>query len=167
MSTGQHKPPHVVLHHSSTASSSLGKLSSQKPVLRAHFTACCSDKANLLTETLEKQFELVKLRTSNNGTYNQGSHAKQYGTLSIDEEPVADYLGALNTGGGVGVGKVLRPSLPICTGRNPSELAALAGRRSCCLQGQAAGMRPVGTPVAAPGLWNFSTCNHVDCAIQR
>ena len=77
--------------------------------LKAHSTAWCSDKANLLTETLEKQFELVKLRTSNNGTYNQGSHAKQYGTLSIDEEPVADYLGALNTGGGIG--KVLRPCL--------------------------------------------------------
>lgn len=89
-------------------------------MLKAQSTACCSDKANLLTETLEKQFELVKLRTSNNGTYNQGSHAKQYGTLSIDEEPVADYLGALNTGGGVGkvlcLSSLRRAQLPIEVG---------------------------------------------------
>ena len=112
------------------------------PNPEVHYTACCSDKANLLTETLEKQFELVKLRTSNNGTYQQGSHAKQYGTLSIDEEPVADYLGALNTGGGVG-NVLWRSSVYMCIGHNrPLETAAFAGRRSCCLQGLAAGVQP-------------------------
>ena len=58
----------------------------------------CSDIKNLTKETLEKQYELVKLRTSNNGTYNQGSHVMQFGDLIIDEEPAADYLGKLNTG---------------------------------------------------------------------
>ncbi len=59
---------------------------------------CCSDHANLLKETLEKQFELVKNRTSRNGSYIQGSHVLQFGSLSIDEEPAADYLGKANTG---------------------------------------------------------------------
>jgi legumain len=59
---------------------------------------CCSDKADLTEETLEKQYELVKRRTSNNFTYNMGSHVMQFGSLSIDEEPVADYMGELNTG---------------------------------------------------------------------
>lgn len=49
-------------------------------------------------ETLEKQYELVKQRTSNNYTYNQGSHVMQFGYMKIDEEPAADYLGNLNTG---------------------------------------------------------------------
>ena len=31
----------------------------------------CSDIRNLTRETLEKQYERVKLRVSNNGTYNQ------------------------------------------------------------------------------------------------
>ena len=59
---------------------------------------CCSDHANLLKETLEKQFEVVKERVSRNGTYMQGSHVLQFGSLSIDEEPAGDYLGEENTG---------------------------------------------------------------------
>lgn len=59
---------------------------------------CCSDRANLQKETLEKQFEVVKERVSRNGTYMQGSHVLQFGSLSIDEEPVGDYLGEENTG---------------------------------------------------------------------
>ena len=58
----------------------------------------CSDKNDLTEETLLKQYQLVKRRTSNNFTYNMGSHVLQFGSLSIDEEPVADYLGDLNTG---------------------------------------------------------------------
>ena len=131
--------------------------------LGAHSTVCCSDKANLLTETLEKQFELVKLRTSNNGTYNQGSHAKQYGTLSIDEEPVADYLGALNTGGGVG--KVPRPSPsylrraepPIGVGSSCWQEELLSSRAGCAHAACC-------TPVIAPGIWNFRVSSHVDSA---
>ncbi|KAK9907315.1 hypothetical protein WJX75_001305 [Coccomyxa subellipsoidea] len=61
-----------------------------------------SDKNDLTEETLLKQYELVKRRTSNNYTYNMGSHVLQFGSLSIDEEPVADYLGELNTGDGSG-----------------------------------------------------------------
>ncbi len=60
---------------------------------------CCSERADLTEETLEKQYEVVRKRTSNNYTYNMGSHVMQFGALSIDEEPAADYLGELNTGG--------------------------------------------------------------------
>ena len=41
---------------------------------------------------------MVKRRTSNNYTYNMGSHVLQFGALVIDSEPVADYFGELNTG---------------------------------------------------------------------
>ena len=107
MSGDLHRPPHreSLSACCTPPAQHAGGLASSHLTCRCwkvHSTGCCSDKANLLTETLEKQFELVKLRTSNNGTYQQGSHAKQYGTLSIDEEPVADYLGALNTGGEAG-----------------------------------------------------------------
>ncbi|KAK9806827.1 hypothetical protein WJX72_004028 [[Myrmecia] bisecta] len=59
-----------------------------------------SEAADLDEETLEKQYELVKLRTSNDYTYMQGSHVMQYGSLAIDEEPAADYLGEHNAGTG-------------------------------------------------------------------
>lgn len=62
------------------------------------FIATCSDHSNLLKETLEKQFELVKERTSRNGSYIQGSHVLQFGSLDIDEEAASDYLGEANTG---------------------------------------------------------------------
>lgn len=58
----------------------------------------CSDDADLTAETLEAQYELVKERTSNGGSYNEGSHVLQFGSLAIDEEPAADYLGPENTG---------------------------------------------------------------------
>ena len=58
----------------------------------------CSEHENLVEETLGKQFELVKERVSRNGTYMQGSHVLQFGSLAIDEEPAADYLGQDNTG---------------------------------------------------------------------
>lgn len=58
----------------------------------------CSDAKDLTAETLERQYELIKRRTSNNFTYQQGSHVMQFGDLTIDTEPVADYLGELNTG---------------------------------------------------------------------
>lgn len=41
---------------------------------------------------------MVKQRTSRNGSYIQGSHVLQFGSLSIDEEPAGDYLGEANTG---------------------------------------------------------------------
>lgn len=82
-----------------------------QPSPAAEFTTCLgdlysvswmenSDHANLLKETLEKQFEVVKQRTSRNGSYIQGSHVLQFGSLSIDEEPAGDYLGKANTGDG-------------------------------------------------------------------
>ncbi len=58
-----------------------------------------SDQADLTQETLKKQYQLVKARTSNNYTYVQGSHVMRFGTFDIDEEPVAYFLGEKNTGG--------------------------------------------------------------------
>ena len=76
----------------------------------------CSEKADLTEETLEKQYEVVKKRTSNNYTYNMGSHVMQFGSLSIDEEPAGDYLGELNTGVHTGIcsAVALKPALSFC-----------------------------------------------------
>ena len=75
----------------------------------------------------------MRKRTSNNYTYNMGSHVLQFGALSIDEEPAADYLGELNTGGATFIAtcparrrlRTLAPfsakrgaALPWCTGRD-------------------------------------------------
>ncbi len=57
-----------------------------------------SDHADLTKETLKKQYQLVKLRTSNNFTYVQGSHVMRFGTFDMDEEPAANFLGEENTG---------------------------------------------------------------------
>ncbi|KAK9790770.1 hypothetical protein WJX73_004252 [Symbiochloris irregularis] len=75
-----------------------------KPSPPQEFTTCLGDlysvaflencdEQDLDKETLEKQYELVRLRTSNNYTYMQGSHVMQFGSLNIDEEPASDYLG--------------------------------------------------------------------------
>lgn len=58
----------------------------------------CSDHANLTKETLEKQYELVKQRTSQDFTYQAGSHVIQYGEVDLDVEASANFLGYLNTG---------------------------------------------------------------------
>jgi legumain len=57
-----------------------------------------SDSNDLTSETLKKQFQKVRLRTSQNYTYAQGSHAERFGELEIDEEEAARYLGRQNTG---------------------------------------------------------------------
>jgi legumain len=57
-----------------------------------------SDANDLTAETLKKQFQKVRLRTSQNYTYTQGSHAERFGELEIDEEEVSRYLGRKNTG---------------------------------------------------------------------
>ncbi|GAB4819104.1 hypothetical protein N2152v2_006150 [Parachlorella kessleri] len=59
-----------------------------------------SDRNDLNEETLKKQYQLVKTRTSNNYTYVMGSHVMRFGTLDIDEEPAANFLGEDNTGDG-------------------------------------------------------------------
>mmetsp|Transcript_694 Transcript_694/g.1699 ORF Transcript_694/g.1699 Transcript_694/m.1699 type:complete len:523 (+) Transcript_694:414-1982(+) len=51
------------------------------------------DAADRRTESLQEQFERVKYRTSNNGTYMQGSHVLQWGDLSMTSEPVGRYIG--------------------------------------------------------------------------
>jgi legumain len=61
-----------------------------------------ADKEDLTQETLKKQFQLVKYRTSSNWTYSQGSHVEHFGQLSIDEELAANFEGQLNKGDGGG-----------------------------------------------------------------
>jgi len=57
-----------------------------------------SERYDLTEESLERQYQRVRRRTSNNDTFAMGSHVMQYGARAIDKEPAADYLGALNTG---------------------------------------------------------------------
>ncbi|KAG7673394.1 hypothetical protein Ndes2526B_g03161 [Nannochloris sp. 'desiccata'] len=58
-----------------------------------------SDSNDLTAETLKKQYQNVRLRTSQNYTYTQGSHVERFGELELDEEEVSRYLGQKNTGG--------------------------------------------------------------------
>jgi len=58
-----------------------------------------SDSNDLTAETLKKQYQHVRLRTSQNYTYTQGSHVERFGELEIDEEEASRYLGQENTGG--------------------------------------------------------------------
>jgi legumain len=48
---------------------------------------------DMTAETLERQFHLLRLRTSNNFSYVQGSHVMRYGDLEIDAELAGDYVG--------------------------------------------------------------------------
>ena len=57
-----------------------------------------SDGNDLTTETLKKQYQKVRLRTSNNYTFTQGSHVERFGALEMSEEMTSDFLGELNTG---------------------------------------------------------------------
>lgn len=57
-----------------------------------------SETSDLTVETLEQQYGLVRIRTSANFTYSQGSHVMQYGAMEIDTEPAGDYLGMYNNG---------------------------------------------------------------------
>lgn len=52
-----------------------------------------ADAKDLKRETLEEQYKLVKDRTSQNGSYSQGSHVMQYGDVSIDSEDCAAFMG--------------------------------------------------------------------------
>jgi legumain len=52
-----------------------------------------ADQADLNSESLEKQYQLVAQRTSQNGSYSQGSPVMQYGQLDFDTEACADFMG--------------------------------------------------------------------------
>jgi legumain len=52
-----------------------------------------ADQADLNRETLEKQYQLVAQRTSQNGSYSQGSHVMQFGQKDFDNEACADFMG--------------------------------------------------------------------------
>lgn len=59
-----------------------------------------ADASDLSAETLSAQFALVKERTSDGGTYDQGSHAMAYGAVKrMGWEVAGDYLGMMHTGG--------------------------------------------------------------------
>lgn len=59
-----------------------------------------SESNDMTTESLLRQFEKVRKRTSQNFTFIQGSHVMRYGELEIDEEPVSWYLGDPENGRG-------------------------------------------------------------------
>lgn len=61
-------------------------------------SAVYSDAQDLGKESLKQQFEIVRQRTSQNGTFIQGSHVLQFGDLSIEKEPVGNYHGHNATG---------------------------------------------------------------------
>ncbi|KAJ6798745.1 vacuolar-processing enzyme beta-isozyme 1 [Iris pallida] len=52
-----------------------------------------SETHNLKEETIKKQYEVVKERTSNYNTYNAGSHVMEYGTKAVKEDKVYLYQG--------------------------------------------------------------------------
>ncbi|KAK8963633.1 hypothetical protein KSP40_PGU011084 [Platanthera guangdongensis] len=52
-----------------------------------------SESHNLKLETIEKQYQMVKQRTSNYNTYAGGSHVMEYGTKSIKTEKLYLYQG--------------------------------------------------------------------------
>lgn len=54
-----------------------------------------ADESNLTIETLKKQYEVVRLRVSQNDTYMQGSHVEAFGAVrEMGEDAVGEYLGA-------------------------------------------------------------------------
>jgi hypothetical protein len=52
-----------------------------------------ADATDESKETLVQEYNYLKLRVSQNGTYDQGSHVMQYGQTSIASEVVATFLG--------------------------------------------------------------------------
>jgi legumain len=65
-----------------------------------------ADATDESKETLSSEYNYLKIRVSQNGTYSQGSHVMQYGQTSIDSEPVSTFLGNGN--------KVLRSCSATC-----------------------------------------------------
>ncbi|GBF90083.1 hypothetical protein Rsub_02791 [Raphidocelis subcapitata] len=55
-----------------------------------------AESSDLTAETLEAQFHRLRLRTSNNFSYVQGSHVMRYGDLGMDGEVAGDYEGMLH-----------------------------------------------------------------------
>lgn len=52
-----------------------------------------ADSADIFSETLQAQYEGVADRTSNGGTYQEGSHVIQYGDVSFTNWPVSAFVG--------------------------------------------------------------------------
>eukprot|EP01018_Ginkgo_biloba_P028268 Gb_24750 [translate_table: standard] len=52
-----------------------------------------SEVHNLMKETLNQQYEIVKDRTSNHQTYGMGSHVMQYGDIPLSMEALYLYMG--------------------------------------------------------------------------
>jgi hypothetical protein len=57
-----------------------------------------AEVSDLTQETLLQQYKSIKRRTSQNFTYDQGSHVMQYGALHIDKELAGDYQGMMHNG---------------------------------------------------------------------
>lgn len=77
----------------------------QDPSPPPEFTTCLADlfsaawmedaeDSDACQETLQKQFDNVRLRTSQNNTYAQGSHVQHFGTLEMGENHTSAFLGS-------------------------------------------------------------------------
>jgi legumain len=55
-----------------------------------------ADATDETKETLTAEYNYLKVRVSQNGTYDEGSHVMQYGQTNIASEPVATFLGTGN-----------------------------------------------------------------------
>ncbi|XP_074567301.1 vacuolar-processing enzyme alpha-isozyme-like [Curcuma longa] len=53
-----------------------------------------SDMNDMAKETLEQQYQIIKNRTSVNGTYYVGSHVMQYGDLDLSSKRLSLYIGS-------------------------------------------------------------------------
>jgi legumain len=89
-------------------------------------------------ETFENQFELVKNRVSQNGTFSQGSHVMQYGELDFDGEDIDLFIGdvkananaALPTFHNAGVVSNRDANLVYLGLRHPARLIETLARRA-------------------------------------
>ncbi|KAG0456302.1 hypothetical protein HPP92_024090 [Vanilla planifolia] len=56
-----------------------------------------SETHDLTLETLNEQYERVRIRTSYYGTYQYGSHVMQFGDLGLGEEKASLYIGSIQS----------------------------------------------------------------------
>jgi len=120
-----------------------------------------SDMNDLTHESLKKQFQRVRQRTSQNYTFVQGSHVERYGQRDIDEEPVANYLGALNTG---------RPQSPSANDQplfSPPLLGAVPQREADLIPLAVKALHGQGTPEGQAAAAKLSTEHARRASIDR
>jgi len=72
---------------------------------------------------LVDQYELVKERTSNGGSFYLGSHVMQYGTIEVNVQPASHYLGRFNFAE-EGQAVAAKPTNSVTSSRSPLSSVA-------------------------------------------